>query len=535
MKKNNKIKREYNKKAKKIKQKILFGLIYPNKKSIGSSSYSIRLLYHLLNSFPFVQCERIFLPDHVTFPASRDFSPLKQLNSQEHSIFPLEFDILGFSVHYENDFRNILWFLDKLQIPLEWQKRRELKQKTGKNYPLLIAGGPVITSNPLPLSEIIEMFFIGDVEPLLEDFLTLFSEFLEHDDYELLIKQIFQLKGIYLPKLNNRIQRQVLNDLNLSNVPINQLITDVESQNNVNSIFSDKFLLEINRGCPFQCKFCISSFHNQPFRNRSFEQIKEIIDIIKYNETKKVGLIGSCVTAHPHFYEFCQYILESGMKFSIPSIRLEYLNEKMIRLFEKANIKTITIAPEAGSEKLRFNLGKRIEDQQIIAACEKIKNSQIRNIKFYFLMGLPQENDSDIENIVKLIKKIDLLKFPRKALRVNVNPFIPKLNTPFEYHTENFLSKNLNIFKHRYQILENGLKNIDSVKIKFRKIKNLIKEARIQTLFSVGDEEVSELLIKYYQNGANFGSLRRVLKESHFSLDNYLLRIQNGYSPWKFQ
>ncbi|MFO8018679.1 MAG: radical SAM protein [Promethearchaeia archaeon] len=515
------------------KQKILFGLIYPNKISVGMSSYSIRLLYHFLNEFPFLQCERIFLPDHITFPASRDYSPLKKLHSQEHSIFPLKFDILGFSVPYENDFRNILWFLEKLEIPLEREKRQHIKNQTGKSYPLLIAGGPAITSNPLPLTQIIDMFFIGDAEPIAKDFFSLFAKYRGHGNYELFIEQVSKLQGIYISELNNQTQRQVLKDLNTSKVPRSQII---KSRRSSGTIFEKSFLLEVNRGCPFRCNFCISSFHNYPFRNRSLTQIKHIIDSIKENpHIEKISLIGSCVTGHPHFHDICQYILEAGMQFSIPSIRVEHLTQELISLLGQANVKTVTIAPEAGSERLRFKLGKKIKDDLIFSTLKQIKNSQIRNVKFYFLIGLPNENLEDVRKIVQFIKEIDTFGFKRNALRVSINPFVPKLNTPFQSYTDWYLSKNLSSFVEKYSILQDGLENLTSVKTKFSKAKKIIKQARLQTLFSLGDRHVSRILTKYYTYGANFGSLRRVLNENQFSIDEYLLKIKSGYIPWKLE
>ena len=148
---------------------LSFGLVYPNTYKIGMSSYSIRLLYFLINSYDNVVCERIFLPDNVTFPASKDYSSENTLRSIENKVHPKEFDILGFSFQFENDFKNILWILEKAGIPLTHAERKNELIKRNVNYPIIIGGGPVITSNPMPLSKIFDFCFIGDVEMKLED------------------------------------------------------------------------------------------------------------------------------------------------------------------------------------------------------------------------------------------------------------------------------------------------------------------------------------------------------------------------------
>ncbi len=155
---------------------LSFGLIYPNNYKLGMSSYSIRLLYHIINLTENYVCERIFLPEKIQFPASKDFSPINSLRSIENKILPKDFDILGFSGHYENDYKNILWILEKSEIPLESKKRHGENSLKLDEYPLIIGGGPAITSNPLPLSNIFDLFFIGDAEPNLNTFSDVFLD-----------------------------------------------------------------------------------------------------------------------------------------------------------------------------------------------------------------------------------------------------------------------------------------------------------------------------------------------------------------------
>jgi len=321
-----------------------------------------------------------------------------------------------------------------------------------------------------------------------------------------------------------------LENLNQSPTPAYQLLS---KSDNIKKIFEENYFIEINRGCPFRCKFCLSSFHNYPFRNKSFDEIiKSIKNGLNYSNFEKFSLIGSCVSSHPRFSEICEFILNSSKRFSLPSIRIEHITPKIIQILERSDIKTITIAPETGNDSLRYDLNKKVSNDSILRAIEMIRESKIKNVKLYFLIGLPKETDDDILDIVTLLKSIDKLGFTRYQLKVNINPFIPKLNTPYENKCKFYLSENLNILSERFKTLEKELRSFSSIKIKFKHIKRTLNAARLQTLISLGDSSISELLLRYYAYGATMGALRRVEKELGFSIDDYFRKIQGGYKPW---
>ena len=511
---------------------LTFGLIYPNSYKLANSSYTIRLLYHMINNNDRFLCERFFLPEKINFPATNDNLSINQIRSLENRILPSEFDVLGVSVHYENDFKNILWLLDKANIPLHREERQKLHEEQNVLFPLLIAGGPVITSNPLPLSDIFDAFFIGDSENSLIPFLDQLINWKSGDrDIKKLVTNNTKLTNIYIPSINNHPKRGVIESLEDSPNPIYQTIS---KSKNEREIFERNFFIEVNRGCPFQCKFCISSFHNSPFRNRSYANIIQLIDAaIEANAFEKISLIGSCISSHPKFKEICEYIIKKGKKLSIPSIRLDHLTEELISLFEKANMNSITIAPETGSESLRFELGKKITNQKILKVATKIFYSSIRYLKLYFLLGLPSESEDDIKNIIILLKELDEIGFEKGALKVNINPFIPKLNTPYSNYVNNYLNENFDKFTSRFQQVIKEIRKIRAVKLKFQHPKELLKEARLQTLFSLGDAQFSQVLLEYYRNGAKYSGLEIAEKKLGYSAEIYLKKIQQGYSPWK--
>lgn len=509
-----------------------FGLIYPNVYKIGMSSYSIRLLYHLINTYENIACERIFLPERIKYPASTDFSSEGILRSIENKILPRDFDILGFSLHFENDYKNVLWILEKAKIPLTFQKRQELMSERKDVFPLIIGGGPVITSNPISFSKIFDLFFIGDAEPNIEPFFNLFREYkFQKISFQEFINQAKEIDGIFIPSLNNNPKREVLKNLDDSPIPIYQLSSKISIDT---PIFENNFFIETNRGCPYQCKFCISSFHNSPFRNRSYENIIEAVDeAIQYSNFSAISLIGSCVSSHPKFKQICEYIIEKRKRLTLPSLRIDHLYPEIIQILESGDIKTVTIAPEAGSEKLRHSLGKNITNEKIISVLSQIRASKIKNVKFYFLIGLPNEDEKDIDEIITLLKSIDKLGFNNKSLRVSINPFIPKLNTPYEREVNFYFKEEINNFARKYKKIERELKNVPSIKLKSMNFKAIIKNARLQTMISLGNILVSDLLLNYYINGANFGALKKAEGDLHFSFEQYLLKIKEGYSPWK--
>ena len=181
---------------------------------------------------------------------------------------------------------------------------------------------------------------------------------------------------------------------------------------------------------------------------------------------------------------------------------------------------------------MRRKMWKRIRNSKIIEVLKLIKESKIKNAKFYFLVGLPNESDEDIEGIIRLFEEIEQVGFKEKELKVNINPFVPKFNTPYENQCRFYLTENINDFKLKFVKLKKELSNNSTIKIKFEDAKRTVENARLQAIFSLGDQSTSKLLLSYYRSGATIGALKKAETELNFSIDNYFKKILTGYKPW---
>jgi len=477
------------------KHEVKVALVYPNSYEVGISNLGVQLLYFLLNSNPKILCERFYLS------SARNSIPQSVESSRELK----EFDIIGFSLQYENDYHNVLSILSASNIPIHSSSRK-------MNSPILLAGGPIST-NPIPLKPFFDVFIIGDFEPIYEKFFETYldsrskTEFLEH---------ISKIIGIYVPSLNQQeIIKSTLLDLNSTFHPINQIISP--------NVFQDSMLVEVSRGCPRTCNFCMIGCQGLPFRNRSLSNLKKIIiEGLEINQTNKVSLIGAGISDHPDLIKICEFLVDKNINFSLPSLRVDKISDDLLELNKQAGTKTLTLAVEAASQRLREKINKKIEDDHILSIVSLLTKYEIPNLKLYFMIGLPTETETDVHQISELFFKINSMGISTRNLKLSINPFIPKPHTPFQWHQ----MPDNKYFKSMFKKLNKS--------IPISQIENQeAKHSFIQGCLSLGNEKFAEVLVLTLEHGNNLGNWRRIFKElgmsfkvPHYDIDDIL--------PWDF-
>jgi radical SAM superfamily enzyme YgiQ (UPF0313 family) len=511
--------------------KLTVCLVYPNQYHAAMSNLGFQAVYALLNQHPAILCERSFLPDRAELEEhNRSGAPLLSLESQR----PLtDFDVVAFSVSFESDY---------LHIPRIFQLAGIQPFATDRSAtsPLVMAGGAALFLNPEPVADFMDLICMGEAEPLLE---SLFQQILAGEGHSRreLLKGLAQLPGVYIPfcykpayaggrliSFTNlppaplRVHRVWENDLDRRPTGT-EILTEATE-------FGNMHLIEISRGCPHGCRFCAAGFIYHPYRYRSLDVLKE--EVVKgLRERERIGLVGAAIADYPEINELCRHILKLGGKVSVSSLRLDRLDDEMIRSLRQSGHKTIALAPEGGSQRLRDLIKKDITEEQILAACDRLIGHDILNLKLYFIIGLPTETDADLEEMAALVNRIrDRVVAAARANKrlgeviLSVNPFVPKPFTPFQWcGMENVksLEKKIKFLTKTVGTLANVRLNVESP-----------KEAYLQALLSRGDRRLSALLVK----AAQLGNWKRAARELGLDTDQLVYRDipLDELLPWDF-
>ncbi|MGA2316931.1 MAG: TIGR03960 family B12-binding radical SAM protein [Thermodesulfobacteriota bacterium] len=517
--------------------KITICLLYPNSYHVGMSNLGFQTLYQILNADDDVVCERVFLPEPEDLQEYRNTqTPLFSLESQK----PLSsFDILAFSISFENDFLNILTLLDLAHIPSESRLRDE-------KHPWVIAGGVAVFLNPEPISEFFDLFILGEAEEVIGEFLEVCRQTLSDkgkrrkDDF---LRNLGGVEGVYVPKFyrvtyaeNGKIEamdpesgfpRQVKRRWvpKLDQFPTQSTLFTPDTE------FKEMALVEMNRGCPRGCPFCAACFVYHPFRNRSLSLL-ELISKEALLKEHRIGLTGAAVSDHPQLLPLCQSILSQQGGISLSSLRVDAVTPSLIQCLRKSEEHTVAIAPEAGSERLRRMLKKGYTEEEILKTIHTLVENGLSQIKCYFLIGLPSEIDEDVEEILFLAKRIrhQILsdqKNQKKRWRLvlSVNPFIPKPATPFQWVPLEEAGE----LKKKLKMIQRGVQGERGMEM----IYDLPKWAYIQALFSKGDRRVGKILMAAHRYQGNWS---QALRETNINSDFYVYRKRDldEIFPWDF-
>ena len=508
--------------------RIQVALVYPNTYSVGMSNLGFQTLYGLLNNMDNLLCERAFLPQmgkgvSVTGPKTLESNRLLS-----------EFDVIAFSISFENDYPNILAILDGASIPLQAVERT-------RRHPLILAGGVACFINPEPIADFVDCFIIGEAEPVIDRFFEIFdpSE-ARTSNLEKLEKEV---EGVYVPAFYemshdatqtssdltspihgpSKIQRVYAKDLS-SIQTTSSILTSQTS-------FGDTFLIETGRGCPHGCRFCSAGYVYRPLRFRKLDQLAESL-AQGMAMTSRIGLVGAAITDLPDLKPLCEYTYDKDIRLSFSSLRADRLSDEVISVLQKSQVKTATIAPDAGSERMRSVIKKGITEEDILAATQRLVAADIPNLKLYFMVGLPTETLGDVRDIVVLCQKIkqtflDASRLKKRigTITVSINPFVPKPFTPFQWAAMD----DLKTVKQKIKLVRNGLKAIPNVRV----ITESPRQSFIQGLLSRGDRGVGQLLLKFHQNRRDWG---KTLKDNPILSERDVLRSRSFDEnlPWQF-
>jgi len=474
------------------KVQLRVALCYPNIYRVGMTGLPIKLLYYLMNTREDIACERFFTP-------TRD-EPLLSLESRQ----PLKrFDVVAFSLQYEWDYANVLKILSDSGIPLKSVER-------GESHPLVIAGGPCSTENPLPLSPYIDLFVIGEAEEVLDGILDSVIE-----QGRGCLEDLAGCRGVYVPSLDERAERVWVRRLDDAPHPTAQVVPLVGGRSPYMTVFGRTIDVEATRGCGRGCRFCLVGHTYRPMRFRTLKRLEEIVDEAKkYTPAEKLSLIGAALSDHPRLEELCRHAIESGLKLSISSIRPEAVSEELAKLLARGGQRRVTIAPDAATERLRETIHKGMEDQTIIEAAKTLLDEGVRRLKLYFIIGLPGERPEDIDAIAELARRIADLGYGVDSIHLSINPLVPKPHTPFQWAPFPDLKYVKNCIK-RIRKLLSGDRRI--------KIGGLDpRRAQIQALLSLGGPELGPVIEEASRLGGGLGAWRKAIRKHGISLEKYL-------------
>jgi radical SAM family uncharacterized protein len=490
--------------------KISVALVYPNTYAVGMSNLGFQTIYRHLNAMPDVVCERVFMPE----PADLDEMRRAQLPPFSlESLRPLtDFHLVGFSVTYEGDYVNVLRLLAMAGIPLRATARRP-------HDPLVLMGGVCAFSNPEPIAPFMDFVVVGEGEELVVELIAAYRA--GYRDRDALLASLAGLDGVYVPEryeiaygvdgtLADVVARDgapaVVAKRRLRNVNAFETVAAVKTSQ---AEYGHMALLEVGKGCGRGCRFCLEGQVYRPVRHRSVDALRETVERMAASGERRIGLVGACVSDYPWLGDLLKIVEDNGMELSISSLRADSLSEGLVAALARGGHRTLTMAPEAGTERLRRSIRKSISDEQLIAACDLVRAHGIPNLKTYFMIGQPTETMADVEAIPDLagrmlerLRVLDPSGRPFGRLTLSVSSFVPKPWTPFQWAPFDGAES----LQGKLEIIKHGVRRFSNVRV----LHENPREAALQALLARGDRRVGDFL---ELAAAHEGDWRRALRE----------------------
>jgi radical SAM superfamily enzyme YgiQ (UPF0313 family) len=508
-------------------------LVYPQIYPVAMGNLGFQAIYRLLNDTPTLHCERAFLPGPEELAEyRRTGTPLLSLESQR----PLkDFAAVAFSISFEGDYPYVLQILEGAGIPLLAVARRP-------GDPLVLAGGVATFLNPQPLAPFVDAFFLGEGEAGAVPFFQFLAEAGAAQDRHLLLRDLAQtIPGVYVPA-GYRPRYQPDGTLaalepelgfpafvtaphlpELAPYPTHSHLLAPQSE------WGEMFLVETGRGCSRGCRFCAAGFVYRPPRDRPLEELWRQVER-GLRERRKVGLVGAAISDHPAIKELCQKILAAGGELGISSLRADSTDAELFRLLAQGGVRSVALAPEAGSDRLRQVINKGLSREDLAQAALGVSRAGIPQLRLYFMVGLPTETLADVEEIPRLVRYLEhcVVKDSHGKRRLglitlSLSSFVPKPFTPFQWVP--FLE--VAELKKRLKLVTREFHGVKEVRVHT----DLPKWAYVQALLARGDQRVGDLLLAAHRHGWS-----RAFRESPINPDFFTRRERrpDELFPWDF-
>ncbi|NOY52459.1 MAG: radical SAM protein [Deltaproteobacteria bacterium] len=510
-------------------------LVYPNTYPVGMSNLGFQTIYHLLNLRSDISCERVFLPDREEREKTGNVRELYR--SLESGSLLASFDVLAFSVSFELDYVHLAEILVGGAVPPLREERRP-----GRD-PQVWIGGVAVTLNPEPIADFADLIFVGEGEELLPEVLDRIagvsaSSFPPTDE---IFPVLRNLPGVYIPSaytfnfdsygrisrvepspgFPERISRRRITDL--SRFPTVSRILTPETELN------DMFLIELDRGCGRHCRFCAAGYLYRPPR---FRPLSAVLESVRAGLTlsDRIGLVGTAVSDYPYMEGLLKSLRRQGAGISVSSLRADSLTPTLLDALVESGHKTVTLAPEGGSRRMRDRMNKDLTEETILGAAKRVFAAGVLNLKLYFMVGLPFEEESDIHAIVELVRKMKKVQLdegkPRGRIgriTVSLNCFVPKPATPFQW----FPMNKKDALTNKIGYIKKNLRREGNITV----IHDLPKWAIIQGMFARGDRRLSALILSVVRDRGNWS---RVLRRDPLGAGDWPFRPREREEifPW---
>jgi radical SAM superfamily enzyme YgiQ (UPF0313 family) len=513
--------------------RLRVALAFPNTYFVGMSNLGFQTVYRLFNDVDQVVCERIFLPPKQELQTQ--LATNQRLITLESQSTIADFDVLAFSVSFEWDYTNVLTMLRLAGLPLYAAERTF-------RHPLVVLGGAITFVNPEPLAPFVDVVAAGEGENLIPD---LIESVTTHNSRRELLRDLSTRRGFYVPSLyevSYSPDGTIASMTPAADSPAPPVVrkASVKSTERLDpphtSIFTpdtefgSRFLIEVVRGCANLCRFCWAGYNYLPVRAFPADRILSLAERAK-PYANRAGLVSIALCDHPEIDRVLAGLADLGYSISPASLRLDDLTESIVQRLQQSGERTLTIAPETGSDRLRRVINKTVTNEEILDRAELIFANGIENLKLYFMIGLPTETDEDLESIRTLTLQMRerMLKYARSRGRIgriigSVNPLIPKPGTAYQWLPMERIAET----DRKVKVLRKLTSDIDNVYFTIKSERH----SYYQALLSLGDRRVAPAIEAAERNGGNW---RAAVEEANVDADFFIFRdrSKDAILPWQ--